>query len=427
MSTTTSTVERASGAAQASPHASEAEESNSHASEDAEPVAVVFSGAGARGAYEAGMMSVLLPALEQDGLRPSIFVGTSAGAINAALFASLAHVPATEAARRAVGTWRKINKAMVIRPAAESLPLAGLRYVASILGAPGELRSLLDTTPLLHSLNSEELMDWVQLHHNLLAQNATMLAVVTTEFGTGRTKVFVEGALTEPSPDDDRAIDYVRTILTPEHILASSAIPVAFPPVRLGSNEDNSWHMDGGVRLNAPLKPAITLGAQRLVVISTDVAHYRSASHNGSGQLSPSLQDSVEQVMRGAMGDRMIEDLNTLARTNLLLDSGGQGAKSATGREYQVIPFLFGGPPVSEDIGAVAEQALADRLHGLRALWNADLGLLRLLLSSGPNTRGDLVSYLFFEPEFIDRAIAIGQEHAELILRQKPLWHTDSF
>jgi NTE family protein len=399
-----------------------------------EDTAVVFSGAGARGAYEAGMLSVLLPALELDGHRPKVFVGTSAGAINSVLFASLAHLPAASAAEQALATWRSITKSMVIRPAVSTLPVVGVRYLAGIFGIRGQPSSLLDTTPLLASLKNPDLMDWAQLHDNVLNGDATMAAAVTTEFGTGRTKVFVEGSPTQPDSDDDRAIDYVRTTLIPEHVLASSAIPVAFSPVQLGTHQQNSWHMDGGVRLNAPLKPALTLGAGRLVVISTDAAHYRSGSTSTS-QPIPSIQDSVDQVLRGLMGDRMIEDLNSLTRTNVLLAAGGAGAMSRSGRVYRIVPFLFGGPPVSEDIGAVAEQALAECLEGVRALRNLDLSLVRLLLSSGPMTRGDLISYLLFEPEFLDRAIAIGQEHAEAVLRaarKQPndpalTWNTTSY
>ena len=56
-------------------------------------IGLVLSGGGARGAYEAGVMSVLLPALEARGERPNIYVGTSVGAINAAYLASSRHLP----------------------------------------------------------------------------------------------------------------------------------------------------------------------------------------------------------------------------------------------------------------------------------------------------------------------------------------------
>ena len=102
--------------------------------------------------------------------------------------------------------------------------------------------------------------------------------MVTTEFSSGRTKVFFDapaGTLTDvPDSDPDRAVDYLREELTPEHIRASAAIPVAFPPVLLGDGEHATWHMDGGVRLNTPLKPAITLGAKRMVVVASDPPYY---------------------------------------------------------------------------------------------------------------------------------------------------------
>jgi len=91
--------------------------------------------------------------------------------------------------------------------------------------------------------------------------------------------VFFESAEDEfknaPPSDDARAIDYPRVTLTPEHVLASAAIPAAFPPVSLGSSEEGSWHMDGGARLNTPLNPALTLGARGLVVVASDPARYK--------------------------------------------------------------------------------------------------------------------------------------------------------
>ena len=60
-------------------------------------IGLVLSGGGARGAYEAGVMAVLGPALAARGERPSIYIGTSVGAVNAAYMAASEHLPADEA------------------------------------------------------------------------------------------------------------------------------------------------------------------------------------------------------------------------------------------------------------------------------------------------------------------------------------------
>lgn len=127
------------------------------------PVGLVVAGGGARGAYETGVLSVLLPELARQGRRPTVFVGTSAGAINAALFASLAHLPAEEAAGVALDRWRSVHQQMVIKPAWQTLPPLGLRYAAAMVGVPGQLTGLLDTGPLASSLNRNQLIDWGQI------------------------------------------------------------------------------------------------------------------------------------------------------------------------------------------------------------------------------------------------------------------------
>jgi NTE family protein len=67
--------------------------------------ALVLAGGGARGAYEAGALSVLLPELEARGQRPTVYAGTSVGAINVAVLAASHHLPAAEAAGRLVELW----------------------------------------------------------------------------------------------------------------------------------------------------------------------------------------------------------------------------------------------------------------------------------------------------------------------------------
>lgn len=94
-------------------------------------VAAVLPGGGARGAYEAGALSVLLPALEARGERVSIWCGTSVGAINATAMASLAHLPVAEQTRTGVKLWAGLRKGDVIAPIFGS---GGLRTAVRVLG-----------------------------------------------------------------------------------------------------------------------------------------------------------------------------------------------------------------------------------------------------------------------------------------------------
>ena len=55
--------------------------------------------------------------------------------------------------------------------------------------------------------------------------------------------------------------------LTHQHILASSAIPIMFPPVQIASAGSELWFGDGGLRLVAPMSPAIRLGATHLLAV----------------------------------------------------------------------------------------------------------------------------------------------------------------
>src|SRR4051794_24328076 len=112
-------------------------------------IGLVLSGGGARGAYEAGVLSALVPALEARGERPSIYIGTSVGAINAAYFASSLHLPAAEATAGGMERWRQVRKNRIVRPIlTRQAPLSFLRYAGEILSIPGvRLPSLLDPAP----------------------------------------------------------------------------------------------------------------------------------------------------------------------------------------------------------------------------------------------------------------------------------------
>jgi len=379
-------------------------------------VALVAAGAGARGAYEAGALSIILPVLEETGQRPRMFVGTSAGAINATLFASLAHLPAKQAAMQALDLWGNMKKSQIFSPAVPSALAAVPQYIARLFGFGQGMTSLLNTRPLLRLLNDR--LNWDQLHQNVQTGKVEALAIATTATSTGRTSVFVEHSQSIPvilESDDDRAIDYYQRVIAANVVRASGAIPALFPPVLLGDRSDGDWYVDGGVRLNAPLKPAISLGATRLVVVATDPLDYLpvlpSPQPPGS---APIIQDEAAEIGHGLLADRMVEDIRTLVKVNSLAN----GKKSPSNRQYRVIPYIFAGPSAGQvgQLGQVAATVLDTKFSDvLNAITHPDLWLFTRLI--GPvKSRGDILSYLLFEPEFARAAIQLGQQDAQRYL-----------
>lgn len=376
-----------------------------------EKVAVVLAGAGARGAYEAGVLSVLLPALAERGVEPRIYVGTSAGAVNATLLTALSHLEPWHATGELLNAWRSIDWREVFRPPWLTAPRTGLSYLAEVLSLPRpRLTSLLDTSPLRAA--ADRRIDWAQLHENVATGRIEALAVVTTD-ARGRTVVFVERSGGDPLPptDPDRAIDYVGTQLDPSHVLASAAIPIAFPAQRVDTpREVSGWYTDGGDRLNAPLKPALALGAGRLVVAATHPATYADPQPSSGTLPQPEIDDLAVQVLEAVLVDRMVEDIRTLGKINELVADRPHPA-------YRLVPYLFVGPHRRSDLGEVAQDVFDERFGGwqgsLRSVGSPFPLLRRLLASTDGPRAGDLLSYLFFDPAFCERAIALGRVHAE--------------
>jgi NTE family protein len=378
-------------------------------------VGLVLTGGGARGAYEAGALSVLLPELERRGERPSLLVGTSVGAINAAHLAASHHLPASEAVSGLVSIWRGVTLDDVIRPIVrEQVPLAALRGLGGIFSTPGTRQpSLLDATPLGASL--QRWGDWPALRRNI-DSGTVALAVVATAVRTERTVVFCD-AHAGPPPRGSHELDYVAAQITPTHIRAAAAIPLLFAPVRIGQPAAaRGWYVDGGTRLNAPIKPALDLGVGRLAVVGTASVTQPEIPAGGHDGGPPGLREGALNLMHGALLDPLVEDLRALGNINAFFADGDPGAqryRHARGkRAYRTVPYLFIGPRRPGAIGELAREVYRERYGGLRGARSPDFVLLnRLLGGSGPS-EGELLSYLFFEPTFLDALIDLGRRDA---------------
>jgi NTE family protein len=380
-----------------------------------ERVGLVLAGGGARGAYEAGVLSTLLPALEARGQRPTVILGTSVGALNAAFAAAQAHLPADEALGVGIERWESLEMDRVVRPILlQQAPKTALLYAGEVLGVPGaRLRGLLDPSPLKETL--AEWIDWKRLHRNVRDGTVEAVGVVATAITTERSVVFVEGRAAKDLPRSF-SVDYVPTRLEIDHARASAAIPALFPGVRIDKPARfRGWYYDGGTRLNTPIKPVLDFGVDRVIVVAGMSIAQASGATEGP---EPDFADGALELIQATLVDPLIADVRMLGKINLLVEDGdGKRAdewrRSRGKPPYRRVPYIFVGPRERDALGRLADRVYDESFSGLRQLRSPDVSLLSRLVGGEGRPHGELLSYLFFEGEFAREAIALGQADAQ--------------
>ena len=171
-------------------------------------------------AAQAGMARALL----ETGHHPDMLLGASAGALNAAWLAA-DPTPAGVAALEQL--WARARRPQVF-------PVRPWTVLNGLLGR-GD-----------HVVSSGPLANWLRKVNVLrrLEEGALPLTVVATDLETGK-EVLLERGPTLPA------------------LLASTAIPGVFPPVRLGGR----WLVDGSVAMDTAVGPAVAAGADRVWVL----------------------------------------------------------------------------------------------------------------------------------------------------------------
>jgi NTE family protein len=251
---------------------------------------LVLTGGGARAAYQVGALRALSELLRA----PSpfqILAGASAGAINSTCLAIYGDDFVAGVAHLAE-TWRSLTPDKVYRTDFGSLLSIGASWIGQLSGG-GVLRSnranaLLDTRPLRRLL--ERVLPTDRIHGHVRSGVLRGAAVTATSYHTGTAMTFFEGA-PEIQPWLRSSRLGTRESITVPHVLASSAIPMFFPPVEI----DGSWFGDGCVRLSAPVSPAIHLGAQRILAIGIRYARTPEET-NALNQAGPRTNPSISEI-----------------------------------------------------------------------------------------------------------------------------------
>jgi len=394
-------------------------------------IALVMSGGGARGAYEAGVLSHLFGPFAARIGRPvhfDIVTGTSVGAVHACFVAGSQQE--ADASSRLVEAWRSLSLDRVFDIGATDLvrvpwrllhlssPAAWLPANAEPL--PDRLPGLFDTAWLETLVHDR--IDWSRLHRNLDDGSLLALAVTATEIATGRSVVFLDNRSgTVPPWAHDPFVVARPAQIRAAHALASAAIPLVFPAIRI----DRTYYCDGGLRLNTPLAPALRLGADRVLVIG--LRYHRSpeeedrlARRRVADYSTPAYL--VGKALNALLLDRIEYDVDRLRLFNAILETGvrtygadflariNEAIVSQRHAPYRIVRDFFLCP--SKDLGELAADCLRHqaRSRGLRE-WLSRNAIR--YAGGGAFREADLVSYLLFDRCYADHLIELGRADAE--------------
>jgi NTE family protein len=373
-----------------------------------ERVGLVLSGSAARGPYQAGALSVLIPALLADGKAPVVFLGTSSGGISATLLAQFADTGA-EAGQHVADVWTSFG-------AVFDNPLFGgasLRVVGrSVLGGLIEpVSSFLDTTPLRE--HARKVFDPARVRANVDRGQPLTLAVAATvcptEGAAARSRLFLLGER-PVRPPHDHAVDVVGVEqITLSHVLASAAIPLAFPPEYVA--EPHPWrgyYVDGGVRLNAPVDAALACGVTRLVVVSGHSVGAPPQPRPVPLGAPPDTAATAALSVRAVLSDGLSDDLHALGRHNRWLREI-EDVVPEDRRPGTRVPYLA----VAPEDGQLAQLA-ADvfRPSALPLTANSAIGRMLDALGDGVG-RDELLSLILFDGEYARQQVELGRRRAE--------------
>ena len=354
-----------------------------------EQLGLVLNGGGARASYQAGAVRAIYEIIKKDQNLFDIVTGNSAGAMNATFLSSAAR-DWGGATQYLLDFWQRINPEDVF-DMDHFMKIGSNLLKDTIFRSTNKenLNYILNTTPLRKLLTRE--IDFPEIRLLIESKLISSVALSTTNYYSGASVVFFDGDKKIPLWSKPSRFS-IREELGVDHVMASSAIPLFFPPAKI----KDSYYGDGCIRQTTPLSPAIHLGATKLIAIG--IRAPRSLSEIVETSLAPNPSPLLSQIggvmMNAIFLDSLEADLEMLEKMNKMVKM--VGIKSS----HREIPILSLIP--SRDLGAMTEK-LNEKMPTLLRFFLKSIGITG---KSGL----DLLSYLAFDSSYTKQVVELGYE-----------------
>ncbi len=368
-------------------------------------VALVLQGGGARAAYQVGVLKAVSEILGRPEQNPfPVITGTSAGAINAAFLA----VHADDFARGVdalVKVWSEFTPNQVYRTDVAGVVRNSGRWLGAFLfGAltRNHRVSLFDNDPLAQLIGKH--LDLKRIAEHLEKGRLRAVAITATGYTSGQNCSFFQSLADINGWRRSQRVGVRVSQLRTEHLLASSAIPFAFPAVKI----NREFFGDGSIRQMAPVSPALHLGAERVFIVGT-AKLIKDAAERSNGGTYPSLAQIAGHAMASIFLDSLAVDIELLQRMNNTLQLIDEGKLASSGVNLHHVDVCVACP----------QEALEPIAHKL--VGNLPWTIRFLMRSIGAMRRGGatLSSYMLFDKSFCGELIDMG--YAETIARREEI------